>query len=215
MPALGVTPYVAYDAHLAGYAFGIAALLLMLATGLITGSGFDLWAMLKRWNQRRRYRDVVASGYDPFTGRTARKIKVKEIKKTAAQKQHEQTINDLRNEIAKRIDQRNLPAAAELYLELMRLDSTQIPPRQYLLDIANQLAGENRHAEAAQAYEKFLAHYGTYEYAEQVELMLGIQYSRYLHNSDLAIKHLQAAADKLSDPGQLKMCRDELAKLQS
>jgi membrane associated rhomboid family serine protease len=209
------TPHVAYDAHLAGYAFGIASLLLMLATGLITGSGFDLWAMLKRWNQRRRYRDVVASGYDPFTGRTTRPVKVKEIKKTAAQKQHEERVNDLRNEIARRIDQRNLPAAAELYLELMKLDSTQIPPRQYLLDIANQLASENRHAEAAQAYEKFLSHYGSYEYAEQVELMLGIQYSRYLNKTDLAIKHLQAAAEKLADPGQLKMCRDELAKLQS
>lgn len=208
------TPNVAYDAHLAGYTFGIASLLLMLATGLITSSGFDLWAMLKRWNQRRRYRDVVSSGYDPFTGRSTRPIKAKEIRKTPAQKKNEAKIYELRNEIANRIDQRNLSAAAELYLELIRLDSTQIPPRQYLLDIANQLASENRHTEAAQAYEKFLTHYGSYEYAEQVELMLGIQYSRYLNNPDLAIKHLQAAAEKLSDPGQLKMCRDELAKLQ-
>jgi hypothetical protein len=209
-----VTAYVAYDAHLAGYAFGIASLLLMLGTGLITGSGLDLWAMLKRWNQRRRYRDVVASGYDPFTGRTTRPIKVKQVKKTDAQKQHEQRIYDLRSEIASRIDQRNLPAAAELYLELITLDNKQVPPRQYLLDIANQLASENKHAEAAQAYEKFLAHYRTYEYTEQVELMLGILYSRYLNKADLAIKHLQAAADKLSDPGQLKMCREELARLQ-
>ncbi len=208
------TPHVAYDAHLAGYAFGILAMLFMLATGLMAGSSFDLWAMIKRWNQRRRYRDVVTSGYDPFTGRTTRPIKAKETKKTPAQKKHEERINELRNEIARRIDQRNLPAAAELYLELIRLDSTQIPPRQYLLDIANQLASENRHAEAAQAYEKFLTHYGSYEYAEQVELMLGIQYSRYLNKPDLAIKHLQAAAEKLSDPGQLKMCRDELDKLQ-
>ncbi len=209
------TPHVAYDAHLAGYAFGILAMLFMLATGLMAGSGFDLWAMLKRWNQRRRYRDVVASGYDPFTGRTTRPIKVKEVKKTPAQKQHEERINGLRNEIARRIDQRNLPAAAELYMELIRLDSAQVPPRQYLLDIANQLASENRHAEAAHAYEKFLTHYRSYEYAEQVELMLGIQYSRYLNKPDLAIKHLQAAAEKLAEPGQLKMCRDELDKLQS
>jgi len=31
--------------------------------------------------------------------------------------------------------------------------------------------------------------------------------------SELAVKHLQNAAKKLSDPGQLKMCQDELAKL--
>jgi hypothetical protein len=208
-------PNVAYDAHLSGYAYGILAMLGLLAAGLIGSSHFDLWAMIKRWNQRRRYHDVISSGYDPFTGRTkTRRIKVKEVK-TTAQKQAEEKIKQLRNDIGSRIAQRNLPAAAELYLQLMEFDSTQVPPRQYLLDIANQLASDNKHRESARAYEKFLTHYDSYEYVEQVQLMLGILYSRYLHKSDLAVKHLQAAAQKLSDPGQLKMCRDELDKLQS
>jgi membrane associated rhomboid family serine protease len=206
-------PNVAYNAHLSGYVFGILAMLLMLATGLISSSHFDLWAMIKRWNQRRIYRDVVSSGYDPFTGRTTQRIKVKEVK-TAAQKQQEEKIKELRNEISKRMLERNLPAAAKSYLELMEMDSAQVPPRQYLLDIANQLASENKHTESAQAYEKFLTHYSSYEYTEQVELMLGILYSRYLNKSDLAVKHLRAAAEKLSDPGQRKMCNDELDKLQ-
>lgn len=206
---------VAYDAHIAGYAFGIAAILALLATGLITGSSLDLWAMIKRWNRRRRYRDSVSSGYDPFTGRTTTKqINVKEVQKTPAQQKREEEITQLRNEIAARISQRNLPAAAKVYLELMDLDSEQVLPRQYLLDIANQLTSDNKPSQAAAAYEQFLKHYSSYEYVEQVELMLGILYSRYLQNSELAIKHLQTAADKLSDPGQLKMCQDELAKLQ-
>ncbi len=207
-------PNVAYDAHLSGYAYGTLAMLGLLSTGLIGSSHFDLWAMIKRWNQRRRYHDVISSGYDPFTGRTKTKqIKVKEVK-TAAQKQAEEKIKQLRNDIGSRIAQRNLPAAAELYLQLMEFDSTQVPPRQHLLDIANQLASDNKHAESAQAYEKFLTHYDSYEYVEQVQLMLGILYSRYLNKSDSAVKHLQAAAQKLSDPSQLKMCRDELDKLQ-
>ena len=205
---------IAYSAHLVGYAFGIAAVLAMLATGLISSSHFDLLAMLKRWNRRRRYRDVVSSGYDPFTGRTtAKRIKVKEVK-TPVQQQREEKTKQLRNEIAGRIAQRNLAAATEAYLELIELDSEQILPCQYLLDIANQLASENKHAESAQAYEKFLTHYSKYEYVEQVQLMLGILYSRYLNQTELAIKHLTAAAEKLTDPGQLKMCNDELAKLQ-
>jgi membrane associated rhomboid family serine protease len=209
------TAAVAYDAHIAGYAFGIAAILGLLAAGLIAGSNFDLLAMIKRWNRRRQYRDSISSGYDPFAGRaTAKQIKVKEVKKTAAQKQVEEKTRELRNGISSRIAQRNLPAAAELYLELTRLDSEQLLPRQHLLDIANQLAGDNKHAESAQAYEQFLTHYDNYEYAEQVELMLGILYSRYLDKPEPAIKHLQTAAKKLSDPGQLKMCQDELARLQ-
>ncbi len=206
---------IAYDAHLAGYAFGVAAVLVSLATGLVAGSNFDLWAMIKRWNQRRRYRDVVSSGYDPFAGRPAvKQIKVKEVKKTAAQQRREERIKQLRNEISSRMQQHNLSAAAKSYLELIELDSEQILPRQHLLDIANQLTSESRHAESAEAYEKFLTHYGNYEYVEQVELMVGILYSRYLRKPELAIKHLQAAAQKLSNRGQQEMCNDELAKLQ-
>jgi len=207
---------IAYDAHLAGYGFGIAAMLLLLATKILGGSNFDLLAMIKRWNRRRHYRDVVSSGYDPFTGRTtAKPIKVREVKKTAAQRQQEEKIAEIRNEIGRRIAQRNLAGAAEVYLELMNLDNKQVLPRQNLLDIANQLASSNKPTESAQAYEQFLTHYSNYEYAEQVELMLGILYSRYLNQPQQAAKHLQAAAEKLSDPGQLKMCRDELARLKN
>ncbi len=206
---------VAYDAHLSGYAFGIATMVGLIATGLISGSGLDLWAMMKQWNRRRRYRDVVSSGFDPYTGRTRTKqVKAREIKKTPAQQQAEEKTLQLRNEISKWIQERNLPAAAKVYLELISHDSEQVLPRQQLLDIANQLAGENHHAESAQAYEQFLTYYSNYEYAEQVQLMLGLQYSRYLGQSEPAIKHLQAAAKKLTDPSQLKMCRDELASLQ-
>ena len=207
-------PNVAYDAHLSGYAFGIAAMLFMLSVGLIKSSSFDLWAMIRQWNRRRSYREAVSGSYDPFTGHKVRSIKVKQVKKTAAQKQNEQEINRLRGEISTRIAQRNLHAAAELYLELIKLDSEQLPPRQYLLDIANQLASENKHDQSAQAYEKFLTHYSSYEYSEQVQLMLGIIYSRYLNKPDSAAKHLKAAAKKLTDDAQLKMCTDELGRLQ-
>jgi membrane associated rhomboid family serine protease len=215
-PRLGPPIMVAHGAHLAGYAFGIVAIVGLLATGLISGSSLDLWAMIKRWNRRRLYRDVVSSGYDPFTGRTTPKhIRVKEVIKSASEQQNEQQITKLRGEISERLAERNLAGAAEVYLEMMGLDNQQILPRQQLLDIGNQLAGENKHAEAALAYEQFLAHYGGYEYAEQVELMLGILYARYLSKTEPAIKHLEAAAKKLTDPGQLKMCRDELARLQT
>jgi len=208
------TPNVAYDAHLAGYAFGIAAMLGMLAAGLTATSSFDLWAMIRQWNRRRVYRDSVSSGYDPFTGRAeTKRIKVKEVKSPAERQKDEKT-RKLRDEISKRMLERNLSAAAALYLELMNHDSEQILPRQNLLDIANQLAGDNKHTESARAYEHFLTHYSTYEYAEQVELMLGILYCRYLNEPKLAVKYLEAAAKKLTDPGQLKMCKDELARLQ-
>jgi len=215
-PSFAPPVAVAYGAHLAGYAFGIAAIVGLVAAGIISGSSYNLWAMIKQWNRRRRYIDVVSSGYDPYTGQTsARRIKVKEVIKSAAQKQKEEQIMQLRNEIGNRMLQRNVSAAAEAYVELMEQDSQQILPGKQLLDIANQLAGENKHAEAARAYEQFLYHYSTYEYAEQVELMLGIIYARYLNQPESAVKHLQIAEGKLTDPGQLKMCREEIARIQN
>ena len=209
---------------MAGYAFGVTAMSIMLVTGLLTSTGSDLWSMIKLWNRRRQYRDVVAAdGFDPFTGRTPTKqIEVKDVTKPARGEPVEpidelklQKIEQLRSDIAAQMLQRNPADAAEKYLELIALDSDQLLPRQYLLDIANQLTTENRYADAAKAYEQFLAHYENYEYIEQVQLMLGLLYSRYLDNPSRAKKHLQTAAEKLSDPGQLKMCRDELEKLQN
>ncbi len=204
---------IAYTAHIAGYTFGILSITLMLAAKLISSSHFDLWDMIRQWNRRRQFRDAVSSGFDPFSA-TSRYVTSKEIKKTSAQEKAEEESMQLRLQISNRITERNLPEAADIYLKLMTHDSEQVLPRQQLLDIANQLTGQNRHAEAAKAYEQFLKHYSTYEYSEQVELMLGIMYTRYLNQPELAIKHLKEAEQKLTDESQLKMCRDELARLQ-
>jgi len=206
---------VAYDAHLAGYIFGILSILLMLGAGLLSTSPFDLWSMLKRWNQRRRYGDIVSKGYDPFSVQPMKmRVNAKDItEKTANPQQTE--ITQLRDEISALMAQHNFASAADIYQKLIGIDTEQLLPRQQLLDIANHLASENKHTQAAQAYEKFLAHYHNYEYVEQVELMLGLLYSRYLNQAAPAIRHLTAAAKKLSDQGQLKMCQDELARLQN
>ena len=207
---------IAYDAHVAGYLYGIGLMVLCLATGLIGNSQFDLWAMVERWNRRRQFRDAVSQGYDPFSvvsssGRKA--TRVKEVQKTPEQLEKEARVRDLRQDIQNRLIQRNLTAAAQAYLDLMAVDKDQVLPKQALLDIANQLASEGRHGASAGAYEQFLSQYATYEYIEQVMLMLGLIYARYLNEPKKAAQHLSKAAERLTDPGQLEMCRTELARL--
>ena len=208
-----ITPGVAYGAHLFGYAYGIGLMLLLLAARLMEGTHYDLWLMLQQWNRRRQYRDAVVAGYDPFAGAgRRRRVEAREVPGPNGQRQEK--IEQLRHGISRWIEQHNLPAAADLYQELVRLDPGQVLPRQQLLDMANQLMSDHRAAEAALAYEQFLTHYSTaYEYPEQVELMLGILYSRYLHDPPKAVEHLQKAAQRLTDPGQLQMCRNELTRL--
>lgn len=209
-----VTPNVAYEAHLAGYGFGIAAMLIMLATGLLSGSHYDLWAMIRRWNQRRTYKDVVSSGYDPFTDfNKAKTVKAKQVKKTAAQIKQQDQIQQLRRLILSRVSERNLPAASEAYLKLVDIDQTQVLPQQQMLDIANQLTSSNRYNEAAEAYEKFLRCFKNYEYIEQVQLMLGIIYARYLDKPAQAMDYLKQAQNRLSDQSQIELCRTEISRL--
>jgi len=209
------TPGVAYDAHLAGYAFGIAASLMLLATRLIGCDQMDLWFILRQWNRRRMYRGSVSDGYDPFKGRGGEKpVTVQDVKKGPAEHKLDEQAAQLRSQIAQLINQKNLPAAANLYLELAGTGSESVLAERHQLDVANQLMSMGKWKESASAYEKLLTHYKSYEYAEQVQLMLGILYSRYLDSPSKAVKYLKAAKEKLTDPGQIQMCEAELDKLQ-
>ena len=106
-----------------------------------------------------------------------------------------------------------MPAAAERYLDLISIDPHQVLPEQQQLDIANKLMSMGRHLEAAHAYEAFIERYPKYPFLEQIQLMLGLLYSRYLEKKEPARKHLQAALEKLSDENQRQMSRDELDQL--
>jgi hypothetical protein len=208
-------PGVAYDAHLFGYLYGIGLTLGLLSIRLVAGGDVDLLSMLRHWNRRRVYHESVAGGYDPFTGTMGRKpIVAREVGPTAEDKAKDDQVRQLVGEICMRLSQRNQAAAADLYVKLMGIDVGQILPQQALLDIANQLASEQRTTEAAWAYEQFMAHYGNYEHSGQVALMLGLLYARYLHKKSKAVEYLNRAIEKLSDESQLKMCRDELARIQ-
>ncbi len=212
------TSNVAYEAHLAGYAFGIIAALVFLVTGLVRSSGFDLLDMLKQWNRRRKFRDVVATGYDPFSGYSVKKddlqVKSKPVGEPPGELRNP-VISGLRSEISSRIIERKLPAAAQLYLDLMKIDDAQALPQPQMLDIANQLASEGKNQQAADSYEKFIKHYSSYNYIGQVQLMLGLLYSRYLNRAEAAINILQQAEKTLTDAAQIQMCKDELTKLQT
>lgn len=207
------TANVAYDAHLWGYGFGTLAMFIMLGLGLIASTHRDLWYMAMQWNRRRRYRDTIAGGYDPFGAGRVKKVNARQRATQEVDKEKYNKIQSLRSDISERMSQRNIPVATEKYLELIEVDNTQLPAMQHLLDIANQLTSENKYSQAAEAYQKFVNNYKSYQYIEQVELMLGILYGRYLKKPDTAKTYLESARTKLSSPDQLKMCDDELAKL--
>ena len=202
---------VAYSAHLAGYAFGVVIPLGLLSLKLIPHSPYDLWAAIKQRHRRGQYHGTVAEGYDPFFAAGGGRQKV-DAGVTQLDPQQEQILK-LRGEISSAANSSDMGAAADAYLRLITIDSKQVLPDQQQLDVANKLMHLGKHAEAAQAYEAFLGQYPKYPFIEQIQLMLGLIYSRYLNQVEPAKKYLQLALEKLSDDNQKQMCRNELERL--
>lgn len=202
---------IAYNAHLAGYAFGIFSILGLLSIGLIESNFNDLWSMLRLWNRRRHFRDTVSDGYDPYQGRTVRKSVSVHVEDNPQQ----QEVIELRSRISDAMNNRNASAAAAEYLKLLKIDPNQTLPRQLQLDVANQLMSEGKWEPSATAYQKFLTTYENYEHIEQVHLMLGLLYGRYLSNPEKALKYLDMASGRLRDAGQKSMCQQEIDRLRS
>jgi outer membrane protein assembly factor BamD (BamD/ComL family) len=86
--------------------------------------------------------------------------------------------------------------------------------RQAQLDVANQLAGQQRYPLAAEAYESFLRQYPKFEQIEQVELMLGLIYARYLAQYARAKECLVHALARLHNERESAMARAELTRIE-
>lgn len=201
---------VAHMAHIGGTIFGCAVCFCLVVTQLLPRDQWDMWALIQRWNKRRQYRDLVSRGYNPFDY-------------TEAQREGNRKADDpnfaraqeIRERINAAMGSRNVEVAADLYVQMVQLDPTQVLARQNQMDVATQLHHQNRYAEAAEAYEKFLRSYPKSDRSELVELTLGILYSRYLHQYEKAKLHLAKAIDRLHEGREMDIAREEMREVQS
>jgi membrane associated rhomboid family serine protease len=202
---------IAHMAHISGTVFGIVVCMVMLAANLLPRDQFDVMSMLRQWNRRRQYQNLVRDGYDPFTYVSP----IEEPARARATPPDPMLgrIQDLRAEISEAVAHHNLPHAAHLFLKLKQLDPKQVLSRQAQLDVANQLASQQNYAQAVEAYEQFLQHYPNFEQIEQVQLMLGIIYARYTSQPERAKELLLRAMARLHSDREIEMARAELGRI--
>jgi membrane associated rhomboid family serine protease len=205
---------VAYIAHSSGYLFGILVSVAILAGRLIDRNHFDLLSLAQSALRRSEYRGMVAKGYDPFIGKVgSRWTPAKSAEPDVPDMRGAREL-ELRREISQALSDHDLAAAAPRYLELIQIAPQAVLSRQQQLDVANHLMSAEQHAEAAEAYERFLKHYGGYEYVADIYLMLGLLYGRYLQKTEQAVDYLQRAIASLRDPRKLELARGDLELLQ-
>ncbi|AQQ09553.1 rhomboid family protease GlpG [Sedimentisphaera cyanobacteriorum] len=206
IPANYVNSKVAYDAHLSGYAFGVVVTGFMLITRLLKSEGIDFHYMIKRWKRGRALRDSLQ-----YEMKAAKSIRP-EGQSSKYSSESYKLLNDSEQQICRLAAEGKIKDAADSYVSLLNNEHKSVLPENEQLDIANNLMGRGKAEQAEKAYKIFKANYPNYEYIEHIELMLGLLYSRYLNEPENAVKQLERACKKLSDPEQKKMCSNELKK---
>ncbi|MEX0652673.1 MAG: rhomboid family intramembrane serine protease [Phycisphaeraceae bacterium] len=188
---------VAYQAHLAGYAYGFVIALGLLVGRVLPREPYDLLSLIEHRRRRYAFRRLAKTGYQPWEGAAPREAGPP-AELTPGARERQQEIMDLRRDIARALHAHDLPEAGRQYRALLNVEPHQVLNEQPQLDVANQLMAEGRYATAAAAYELFLKHYPAYPSREQVQLILGLIYARYLQQPERARELLTAAAARLA-----------------
>ncbi len=190
----GGTERVAYMAHIGGNLFGFFTGMTLLWTGLLKHEPFDMTHLLKQAYRRRKFKAATARSASPWRADAARQLKAKEKLTPEAQ-----ALETKRVEITRLASEHQLPEATSKYLSVLEANPDFVLSQQVQLDLANQLTSEGKHGAAARAYELFLEKHKQYRDLPQVQLMLGLIYTRYLGKRGRAKELVLAAGERLSD----------------
>ncbi|MBL8879237.1 MAG: rhomboid family intramembrane serine protease [Phycisphaerales bacterium] len=208
-PSFGGAAYsnVAYEAHLAGYAFGFIVPLLLLASQALPRNQFDALALLNRWRRRHGLPDPLEfARHAP----TARPVENQEMRSRPLRDVAPSPVEAQRLAVLARLDAGDLGGAAEAYAALLTLDPLQALPRMRHLDLARYFMEQQRFQEAVATYEAYLAAYPTAADASQVRLLVGLTCNRYLGDYERAARHLRDAIAGLTTPAHQAHAAEEL-----
>jgi len=208
---------VAYLAHLSGYAFGIVVCVFLLRIRLLARDPSDLLSLIEHRRRRAAFSRMTRRGDHPWESAPAPGAagRVRQDQQAAVPNEQQQRILELRGRISQALTRSEHDVAATVYLQLLELDPNQTLSQQQQLDVANALMTQQRYESAARAYDMFLGTYYTYVQREQVQLILGLIYARYLDEPARAVSLLEAALPRLHDDEQKALAKDTLAQVKS
>ncbi len=187
---------VAYLAHLAGYAYGFAIGMGLLMGRILPREPYDMLALIERRRRRAQFTRMTRQGYRPWEHGKPGDPPGKSAKAPPVTEQ-EARLMKARAAISAALTDHDMPKAASLYVDLLQEDSEQVMGQQQQLDIANQLMSEGSYAAAAGAYQLFLVTYKNYADRQQVQLILGLIFARYLDQRQRAKELLNQAVPRL------------------
>ncbi len=203
---------VAYLAHITGYVYGFVIALALLLTRLLPREPYDLLAWIDHRRRRRSFKQMTDGGYQPWDFNPV-KTPPPRAQDAVQLTDQDRRLMQLRGTIGQHLTEQRQRDAADLYVQLIEIDPNQVLPRDQQIDVCNQLASDGRHLIAAQAYELFLGAFPRDHHLDQVQLMLGVLYVRYLDRRQRGRELLDAALTRLRDPAQIELAKSTLAQI--
>jgi membrane associated rhomboid family serine protease len=210
---MGGAEAVAHVAHITGTLYGAAVSFILLSARLLPRDQFDVVALIQRWNRRREYRDLVNRGFDPFGASPSSGWGGGSTSQTP--EPQAQILLDIRDRISRAAAAHDLASASTLYQDLLNRDPNQVMSRAVQMDLANYFAAQHLYPDAAATYELLIRFYPKYERLDQVYLMLGVIYSRYLQQPLKAKENLLKAVAGLHFTNQIDVAKAELEHVEA
>jgi len=207
---LGGTSGTAYLAHLAGYACGFTVGMCLLLTRVLDREPYDMLSMIQQRRRRAEFDKLTRDGRSPWASGKPGDPPPKG--KAPEPTEDEQKLMRARTPVIEAITAHDLATAADRYVKLLSDHPGQVLSQQHQLDIANQLMSEGRYEASAGAYTLFLEAYRTYHDRQQVQLILGLIFARYLDKPEQAKTLLSEALPRL-DGDNLTLAKQVLSEV--
>jgi membrane associated rhomboid family serine protease len=213
LEASGRSGRIATLAHLAGYAYGFAISMSLLATGVLKREVYDLFSISKHAARRRQFQDL---GNQRRRAERAGKLPDVAHRRAAADEATIEKVAAARAEVSSFLEAGDHAGAARAYRSLLDSFSgvagATLLARGSQYQIANAAFAEEDHHTAARAYELFVEGYPSDPETPVMRLMLGLICARYLNDPVAAKRQISAALPNLPED-QRGLAREILAEL--
>ncbi|MBL4700880.1 MAG: rhomboid family intramembrane serine protease [Phycisphaeraceae bacterium] len=217
MLLLSQESHYAYIAHLSGYGYGILVAWTLLWARLLRHEPYDLMGVYLHHKRRVAFTKMTHEGISPWEHIASDTPVPDAMSPSGSPSLEKNTQNQqialLRSQVSHALEQHDLPQAARFYAQLLHISPKQIMSLQQQLDLANQLMTDSNHAAAANAYELYLNAYSGSQQRHQVNLLLGLIYTRYIKRHQRARELLLEAQRHHTDDNQKQFIKSLLAEL--
>lgn len=189
---------VATLAHLGGYAFGFTVALALLLTKVASREPYDLLTIGRQAKRRREFKSYASSGQSPWSHEApSRKLQRTPSENPDAASEEQSRKRAAVSEAARGGEREE---AMRLYRELAAESPGITMNKSLQLDLAGWMFESGRHADADDAYARYLATHPHDAEAHRIRLMSALIRGRYMNDSAGAAERLGAIdADRLSD----------------